>query len=97
MTARPPGFRTLSDADVDAISARLRLLLSRPCVAPIDVKRRRIEVVPRRPCEVTPEQLQARAALANVTPENAALQDVPPPMLRALLVHWEREQGGAQA
>jgi len=87
----PLPARTLTDADAEAIASRLHALLrlqEAPRVAP---SLGPVEFVRHANAPMTDANRKALAAASGVTAENAAWQDLPPPMLKALLAEHARQ------
>lgn len=85
--------RTLTDADIKSIVERLYELLQKPkrkSRSAMDFETKPIDNV-KKDSMVTKEWRLYKAACANVSPDNMMDQRMPVPMLKALLLNWERE------
>lgn len=86
-----PG-RTLTDEDVEVVATRLHTLLW-PHVEDLSPKPpQKVEIVTQTKTRLDDANFRATAAVSDVTSENATLQDIPQPMINALLAI--RARGG---
>lgn len=90
LVAGADAIRTLSDADVEAVARRVASLLRRPPERRPKEPVLPLEVVAWQSTDAELARAAIRTANSNVMPENADKQDMPEPMLKALLAHWRR-------